>query len=249
MGTERDLCNFVVQDVCTCPNGEELFGRLYPVAGHDFLVAVADARVAVIELQVLDHELLPDVNHLVHTLARQTDQLHRKLVRTHPQDLTLLVELHSRNRTPVVVDLHVHLSPLQHLNLQDAKVAVFGNGEVAVSRVQGREGLSTLAAGRLFPALEVDVRVGFDVLVGPEGIERVRPFAPSQEVVTDHVALVELELPQLVPPDVAVLLGLLAFLKPVQNLRYDFDLLVSGQLGIEVEGLEGLLEQGQHDQV
>lgn len=61
--------------------------------GYGFLIAVRDASVPVVVLQILNDKLLPDIDHAIVVLGRQIQQLYRKLVGPYAENLALLIEL------------------------------------------------------------------------------------------------------------------------------------------------------------
>ena len=103
--------------MCICSDCEELLGGLDAVAGDGLLIAVADACVPIVVLQVFYDEFLADVDHFVDGLVGQVDKLHGELVWADSQYLALLVELQSRDWAAVVADLHVYFGDVQPVHL------------------------------------------------------------------------------------------------------------------------------------
>lgn len=69
---------------------------------HRFLIAVADASVPIVVLQVFYYELLPDVDDPVELLCDQVQQFYRELIGPDSKHLAFMVELEGCYRTPII---------------------------------------------------------------------------------------------------------------------------------------------------
>lgn len=89
--------------------------------------------------------------------------------------------------------------------------------------------------------------MGTDILCDIEGIEGIRVLKPSKEILIDDVGLIEAQSVEVVLPHVDVILWFFELVESVNDVGKHLYFLLLGQLGTEVIGLEGFLEEGQHD--
>lgn len=88
--------------------------------------------------------------------------------------------------------------------------------------------------------------MGLDVFVDFISIEGVLCLQTSNVVVLYYIGFVEFQSEYMILPHEAVVLGFLELLECLDDVGKHFDLLLLGQFGVEVVGLEGLPQQRQH---
>ena len=119
MRCQGNLKDFVPKYNAIASDSEQVLGCLYSVYRNCFFIAVADASVSIVVLNVFDDELLPNINDFRNLFTIEVDDLDGKLTGSNSQNLAFLIEFHRCYRASIVLYFVIKFDIIDIFNVVD----------------------------------------------------------------------------------------------------------------------------------